>query len=289
MDRHSPAQTLLATQQSVLHFEVSKLSRSQSAIRLDGLNPGGKEGPPPSATASLEPSSIYTDQPSATMSGARDGGGRPPSASASAVLDDADSGLATVWERLRVSSGVLEPIDLIHKALEQLKARTELEALEATTRAKLTDLSDEAESLARRRERSGSAAALAAGRRLERLHELVGAAEKELARSTAALSMSDAAVAAARKGVVELDTIAANASAALQAKAGPRAPQMGYVRLGDPLECESSQLPSLMQNAVDAILLCVRSADALAAAKAAVDDAPLPPFSPSTLAPAEMS
>ena len=196
-------------------------------------------------------------------------------------MSEADVALAATWERMRKSTGVLDPIDLVHKALEQLSARTDLEALEGQTKAKLGDLGEQGEQLARRRDKTGAAASLASAKRLERLHELVEAAEQELARSTAALSLSDNAVAEARHGVAALDDLATKSSAALAAS-GARG--SSYLRLADPLECESASLPSLMQNAVDAILLAVRSADNLAAVKSSI-----PPSSPSSLMPPTMS
>ena len=159
-------------------------------------------------------------------------------------------------------TGVAEPMDLIHKALEQLDARNALETLEAQTDARLSDLLEEEEQLMRRREKSDSAVALASAKRLERLHELVTSAERELARATASLAVSDSSIAAARKGVAQLDEAAAAASEAI-ARTGARSP--GYVRIADPAECDSSALPALMQSAIDTIVLAVRAGDAKAA------------------------
>ena len=290
------------------------MSRSQSAIRLDQMPPtGSATGASAVSGGSNEPSFFVTSHDGSEAGGPGSGshyntggpgsGGMPTvlegggdSLTASmvggAAMSAEDAALVATWERIRTGTGVTEPMDLIHKALDQLSARTELEGLEAQTRAKLADLSDEGEQLQRRRERSGTAASVAAGKRLERLHDLVSNAEKELARSTAALGLSDAAVASARRGVAELDGLASQMSAAVAASGARGA---GYLRLGDPMECESASLPNLMQNAVDAILLAVRAADALAAAKAVVEDTyeqpepPLPPASPSMLAQSAMA
>ena len=48
--------TLLSTQQSVLHFEVSRMSRSQSAIRLDQMPPTGSATGASAALAAERPS-----------------------------------------------------------------------------------------------------------------------------------------------------------------------------------------------------------------------------------------
>ena len=59
------------------------------------------------------------------------------------------------------------------------------------------------------------------------------------------------------------------------------------MRLANPLECESASLPGLAQSAADAIMLAVRTADSLNAARDAVDR--LEPQSPSSLAPRQFS
>lgn len=207
-------------------------------------------------------------------------------------MNAADEQLLATWERIRRRTGLLEPIDLIHKALGQLEARTALEALEAQTRARLADLSDEGEQLARRREKADASAGFAAGKRLERLHELVNSGEKELARATSALALSDSHVAKARQGAAALDQLANKAGADVAASDTSASvsvlPRTGYMRLHDPLECDSAKLPAQMQATADAIIHALRSArgfDAPGGAPAGGEFNDFAPSSPSKLFP----
>lgn len=264
--------TLLSTQQSVLHFEVSRMSRSASAIQLDKMKGGSSSSIGDCRTASgpFSSSSSAGLDPAAGRRGRAGGGGVGGGvdgedeahllpASLDPSMDPEETKLHQQWEAMMKGTGVSEPIDLIHKALEQLDARTSLEQLEQQTDARLMELIEEGEQLARRRERSDGAVAVASAKRLERLHELVSSAEKELARATASLSVSDSAVREARKGVAAVDELASATVDAL-AQAGER-PQP-YARLADPMECESSSLPALMQGAVDCIVTNLRRFDA---------------------------
>jgi hypothetical protein len=283
--------TLLSTQQSVLHFEVSRMSRSQSAIKLGQLR--SSEADLGAAAAWSDPAfgagaeaagaaAAPTDPAQASRPDGPDGVGGSPitqSSFSAAPIDPADEQLHQAGETIRKEVGVLEPMDLIHKALEQLEARTGLEALEAQTHARLSELFEDSEQLSKRRDKSEAAAGLAAGRRLERLHDLVSSAEKELGRATAALSLSDSAVAAARQGVSALDTIASRGAEAVPAA-------RGYTRAASALECESSALPSLLRAAADTIVTALaHAADELRQDSEAL----VAPSSPSTLVPAGLA
>ena len=135
-----------ATQQSVLHFEVSRMSRSQSAIKFDAMasaasqSAAASNATTPEPGSGVDPGSFYS---AASDAGARthDASGVSAAAGASglgggvsgvgadgAPLSAEDQALHATWERMRKASGVLEPIDLVHKALDQLNARTEVRA-----------------------------------------------------------------------------------------------------------------------------------------------------------------
>jgi len=233
---------LLSTQQSVLHFEVSRMSRSQSAIRMDPSRPADASG--------IDP--------------ARAGDGSVHSSLASLSRTSDGSGA--------------EPIELIHKALAQLESRAILDSLDAQTTHRLSEAREEIESLARRTERTQSGAAAAAAKRLERLHELVGAAERELAHATARLETSNAAFATARRGIVSLDGLA-KTTAATMAALQHEAP---YTSAADPAACDASELPGVMQDATDILLMaCMATVNTETSLPAQT----LSPTSPSTLAP----
>ena len=182
---------------------------------------------------------------------------------AGAPLTPEERALEDAWRKQRQRLGVREPIDLIHRALAQREGAASLDALEGQTEARLAELLEEGEQLGKRRERAASATSLAAGKRLERLHDLVDAAEKELAKGTGGLQVSDALIGEARLGIAALDALAVEATAHAGA-AGPT-----YERRADPRECDSAALPSLMEAAVEAVVGALRAAEALHAMREA--------------------
>jgi len=187
--------------------------------------------------------------------------------------------ISSVTSLSRASEGsAAEPIELIHKALAQLESRAILDSLDAQTTHRLAEAREEMESLARRTERTQSGAAAAASKRLERLHELVGAAERELAHATARLETSNAAFATARRGIVSLDGLA-KTTAATMAALQHEAP---YTSAADPAACDASELPGVMQDATDILLMaCMATVNTETSLPAQT----LSPTSPSTLAP----
>jgi hypothetical protein len=96
----------------------------------------------------------------------------------------------------------------------------------------------------------------------------VATAEKELSRATASLAVSDSSVAGARKSVAALDELASATADAVRQAGVTRAPP--HSRLADPMECDSSSLPALMQASVDTIVTTLRAADALRIRREAV-------------------
>ena len=220
------------------------MSRSQSAIRVDPSRPADASGVDPARAGESSLISSVT-----SLSRASEGG------------------------------SAAEPIELIHKALAQLESRAILDSLDAQTTHRLAEAREEMESLARRTERTQSGAAAAASKRLERLHELVGAAERELAHATARLETSNAAFATARRAIVSLDGLA-KTTAATMAALQHEAPYSGAA---NPADCDASELPGLMQDATDMLLMACMSTEPTAETTLAAET--LTPTSPSTLAP----
>lgn len=160
-----------------------------------------------------------------------------------------DSQLEATWQRLQRSTGMSDPLALIHKALDQLASRRDLDALHAQLQGRLYELNDEAERLAARQTTVKAAAGTAARKRLERLHEAVRSAEHELMRATGRLELSDAAFGQARSSVQDLVSLASHAARLVGKPA----------RLPDPTVCEGGELARIAQNATELIMDAVRS------------------------------
>jgi hypothetical protein len=166
--------------------------------------------------------------------------------------------LEATWQRIQRATGMGDPLGLIHKALEQLQARRQIDALRESLATRVAELNDDAAHLAARQLSVNAAVNTAAHRRFERLSEAVNAAEHELVRATRRLELSDAAFADAREAVARLRAFA-NDAATL---AGTRR----RLRAADPSSCEGEELPAIVQDAIGVVLEAVRVADADAAA-----------------------
>ena len=190
--------------------------------------------------------------------GGASGGGAPglhPSYVEEGAHHDA---LEATWQRIQRATGMGDPLGLIHKALEQLQARRQIDALRESLATRVAELNDDAAHLAARQLSVNAAVNTAAHRRFERLSSAVNAAEHELVRATGRLELSDAAFADAREAVARLRAFA-NDAATL---AGTRR----RLRAADPSSCEGEELPAIVQDAIDVVLEAVRVADADAAA-----------------------